>query len=56
MIHDIYSSEQTRTTFLRAFSDLELSKTLRQSGIRKSKAIPVMDVFFFYWLIKLPYL
>ncbi len=51
MIHDIYSSEQTRNTFLRAFSSLELSKTLRQSGIRKSKGIPVMDVFKFLVLL-----
>ena len=51
MIHDIYSSEQTRTTFLRAFSDLELSKTLRQSGIRKSKGIPIMEVFKFLVLL-----
>jgi len=51
MIHDIYSSEQTRTTFLRAFSDLELSKTLRKSGIRKSKGVPVMDVFKFLVLL-----
>lgn len=51
MIHDIHSSEQARNTFLRAFSSLELSKTLRQSGIRKSKGIPVMEVFKFLVLL-----
>jgi hypothetical protein len=51
MIHYIDSSEQTRNTFLRAFSSLELSKTLRQSGIRKSKGIRVMEVFKFLVLL-----
>jgi hypothetical protein len=51
MIHDIYSSEQVKNTFLRTFSTLELSKTLRKSGIRKSKGIPVMEVFKFLVLL-----
>ena len=51
MIHYNNSSEQTRNTFLRAFYDLELSKTLRQCGIRKSKGIPVIEVFRFLVLL-----
>ncbi len=51
MIHDIYSSEQVKNTFLRTFSTLELSKTLRKFGIRKSKGIPVMEVFKFLVLL-----
>jgi len=51
MIHYNDSSEQTKNTFLRAFTDLELSKTLRQCGIRKSKGIPVIEVFRFLVLL-----
>jgi len=51
MIHDIYSSEQVKNTFLRTFSTLELSKTLRKSGIHKSKGISVMEVFKFLVLL-----
>lgn len=51
MIHYNDSSEQTRNTFLRTFSTLKLSKLLRKAGIRKSKGIPVIDVFKFLVLL-----
>ncbi len=51
MIHYNDSSEQTKNTFLRTFVTLELSKLLYKSGIRKSKGIPVIDVFKFLVLL-----
>lgn len=51
MIHYNDSSEQIKTTFLRTFIILGLSKLLRQSGIRKSKGIPVIEVFKFLVLL-----
>jgi hypothetical protein len=51
MIHYNDSSEQTKNTFLRTFTTLELSKLLRNSGIRKSKGVPVIDVFKFLILL-----
>lgn len=51
MIHDSHSSDQNQNTFLRAFSSLELTKILRHSGIRKSKGIPVSQVFKFLVLL-----
>ncbi len=51
MLQENYSSEQTKNIFLQAFSSLKLSSTLRQSGIRKSKGIPVIEVFKFLVLL-----
>ena len=51
MIHENHSSQQTKNIFLQAFSSLKLSQTLRQSGIRKSRGIPVMEVFKFLVLL-----
>ncbi len=51
MIQETYESEQTQNIFLKTFSSLKLSGILRQSGIRKSKGIPVIEVFKFLVLL-----
>jgi len=51
MIQQKNSSEQTKNIFLQAFTSLKLSQALRQSGIRKSCGIPVMEIFKFLALL-----
>jgi hypothetical protein len=51
MLQEICSSEKTKNIFLQSFSTLKLSKLLRQAGIRKSKGVPVIEVFQFLVLL-----
>ncbi len=51
MIQETNCAEQTNNFFLQTFSVLKLSKLLRQAGIRKSRGIPVIEVFKFLVLL-----
>lgn len=51
MIHETNSTEQANNIFQQTFSTLKLSQLLRQAGIRKSKGIPVFEVFKFLVLL-----
>jgi len=51
MIHETYSSKQSNNILLQSFSALKVSSLLRSAGIRKSKGIPVLQVFKFLVLL-----
>jgi hypothetical protein len=51
MIQETNSTEQANNIFQNTFSALKVSRLLRQAGIRKSKGIPVLEVFKFLVLL-----
>lgn len=51
MLQNNDTFEQTKNIFMQTFSTLKFSRLLRQSGIRKSRGIPVSEVFKFITLL-----
>jgi hypothetical protein len=51
MIQETNTTEQANNIFQNTFSALKVSRLLRQAGIRKSKGIPVLEVFKFLVLL-----